>query len=150
MKNERQIAILEIIKQHDIDTQEELISLLRKKGYDITQATVSRDIREMKIVKVLSEKGKYKYVLRKEEKKDTGVAYANAISASVTSIEYSNNLAVVKTYPGMAQGVAIAIDNLNISGFMGCVAGDDTIFVAFHTLEQTQRAVNEVKKLLDN
>lgn len=148
MKNERQIAILDIIKEHSIDTQEDLISLLREKGFEVTQATVSRDIRELKIVKVLDENGKYKYVLRSDDVKGNAMAYSGAIASSVTSIDAANNLSVIRTYPGMAQAVAVAIDSLEINGFMGCVAGDDTIFVAFRTPEQAQKAVNEIRKII--
>ncbi len=149
MKSNRQGKILEIIDKYSVETQEELISRLRDAGFDVTQATVSRDIRELKLTKVLSVDGKYKYVLHKTGKLNTVPNYKSTLSASIISIEYAQNLIVIKTYPGMAQAIAAVLDSAHIKGIMGSVAGDDTIIVAVRDNEISASACEEIKKLLD-
>lgn len=149
MKSNRQGKILEIIDKYSVETQEELISRLRDAGFDVTQATVSRDIRELKLTKVLSVDGKYKYVLHKTGKLNTVPNYKSTLSASIISIEYAQNLIVIKTYPGMAQAIAAVLDSAHIKGIMGSVAGDDTIIVAVRDNEISASACEEIKKLLE-
>jgi len=129
MKTKRHSKIMEIISEHNIETQEELIDKLKSAGYDVTQATISRDIRELKLVKVMSEGGVYKYTLPKNSVDDNMHIYNNAIAASIKTVDYALNNVVVKTYPGMAQAVAAGIDALNKKEILGCVAGDDAIIV---------------------
>jgi len=149
LKTKRQNVILSIIEKNDIETQEELIESLRKEGFNVTQATVSRDIRELKLTKINSENGKYKYVLPRVPKENAGHRlYNTTISGSVISVEYALNIVVVKTYPGMAQAVAAGIDSNNIDGVMGCVAGDDTIIVAVKTAEGAKNAARDIRKLI--
>jgi len=149
VKSNRQGKILEIIDKYDIETQEELIARLRDAGFDVTQATVSRDIRELKLTKILSADGKYKYVLHKAGKNSNVPNYKSTLSASITSIDHAQNLIVIKTYPGMAQAIAAILDSAHIKGVMGSVAGDDTILVAVREAEVSALACEEIKKLLE-
>ena len=148
MKSKRQNVILSIIENFDVETQEELIDRLRSEGFNVTQATVSRDIRELKLTKVTSEAGKYKYVLP-GVKKDSRVPHVfSSVSGSVISVECAVNIVVVKTYPGMASAVAAGIDAHSIDGVVGCIAGDDTIFVAVKTIEGAQGVAGEIRKII--
>ncbi len=147
MKTKRHNKILEIIENSDIETQEELIFALKDSGYDVTQATVSRDIRELKLTKVMSSEGKYKYVLHKNNSTASMPHYSSTISASIKSVDYSLNIIVVKTYPGMAQAIAAVIDAANIKGAMGCVAGDDTIILAVKDPSYSAIAAAEIRKI---
>lgn len=150
MKSKRQSAILEIIENYDIETQEELIDSLRREGFNVTQATISRDIRELKLTKVTGENGNYKYVLPGTKSSSSGQQiYSNTVANSILSVEYAMNLIVVKTYPGMAQAVAAGIDSHNINGVMGCVAGDDTIIVAVRNSELAKMAALEIKRFIE-
>lgn len=147
MKSSRQSAILDIIEKNSIETQEELIGALEKAGYKVTQATVSRDIRELKLTKTMSDSGKYKYV-PSETDKGGHHAYSSAIAAAVTNIDAAVNLVVIKTYPGMAQAVAAGLDSAEIEGVLGCVAGDDTVFLACRSAEAAQFATSEIKGII--
>ncbi len=148
MKSKRHNAILEIIENNDIETQEELISALRDSGFNVTQATVSRDIRELKLTKSMTAGSKYKYVISQATERDGHHIYSSALAASVISIECAMNLIVIKTYPGMAQAVAAGIDAMEIAGVMGCVAGDDTLFIATHSAEGASGASAEIRKMI--
>ena len=148
MKSNRQGKILEIIDAYDVDTQEELIQRLKEAGFDVTQATVSRDIRELKLTNVLAPNGNYKYVLHKAGKQHAVPNYKSTLSASILSIEAANNIIVIKTYPGMAQAVAAVLDSASVKGVMGCVAGDDTIMAAVRTNEDTQAVMSKIAEML--
>ena len=130
MKSARHNLILEIIENKDIETQEELADELMNRGVKVTQATVSRDIRELQLSKVLTSKGSYRYVAPKKEEMVTGMKINAALVDSILSVDYAQNLVVVRTFPGLAQAVAAGIDNLALAEVLGCVAGDDTILVA--------------------
>ncbi len=145
MKSTRQNAIIEIIENNDIETQEELIGLLSKKGFSVTQATVSRDIRELKLIKVTGELGKYKYIVPKQEADDGQHVYIAAFAASVKSVECAMNLVIIKTYPGLANAVAANIDSQSENDVVGCVAGDDTIFAAAKTPEAAERVAERIR-----
>ena len=130
MKGNRQQKILEIIEKFDISTQEELINRLADEGFSVTQTTVSRDIRQMKLVKGLSQNGGYKYIVPNVKKAESGSQVLNsAISDSVISVEAAQNLVVVKTLPGMANAVAVCIESLDHAHVVGSVAGDDTLLL---------------------
>jgi len=130
MKGNRQQKILEIIEKYDISTQEELINRLADEGFSVTQTTVSRDIRQMKLVKGLSQNGGYKYIVPNVKKAESGSQVLNsAISDSVISVEAAQNLVVVKTLPGMANAVAVCIESLDHAHVVGSVAGDDTLLL---------------------
>ena len=133
MKANRQKKILEIVNRFTVMTQDDLIARLSMEGYDVTQATISRDIRELQLTKVLSGKGTYRYVAPKKEELAGGMKITAALVDSITSVEYAQNIVVIKTFPGLANAVASGIDNLSIPEVLGCVAGDDTIFVAART-----------------
>lgn len=147
LKTNRHSAILNIIENNSIETQEELISALDAAGYKVTQATVSRDIRELKLTKTMGERGKYKYVLPADDK-NGHYAYSSALAAAVTGIEAALNLVVIKTYPGMASAVAAGVDSAAIPGALGCVAGDDTIFIACRSVEAASAAATELDGII--
>jgi len=144
MKVKRHNKIMEIIESHSIETQEELIDQLRLSGFDVTQATVSRDIRELKLSKVLSETGNYKYVLSRPGEQEGHHLYSKALSGSIKSVECAMNNIVLKTYPGLANAVAAGIDSLREQDVLGCVAGDDTIIIVARS---TDAALNICKRL---
>lgn len=130
MKANRQKKILELINRYQIETQDDLISRLMIEGFSVTQATISRDIRELQLSKVLTGKGSYRYVAPKKEELVTGMKINEALVDSIIDVDYAANLVVVHTFPGLAQAVAAGIDNLAIADVLGCVAGDDTILIA--------------------
>ena len=129
MKKNRQEKLLELISRYEIETQDELIDLLREHGYDVTQATVSRDIRELKIAKMTTGRGGYRYVLPRQATPTAGVHFSAALTDSITGVDYAQNLVVLRTYPGLASAVASGIDHMDLHQILGCVAGDDTILV---------------------
>ncbi|MBE6701879.1 MAG: arginine repressor [Ruminococcaceae bacterium] len=130
MKSNRQKKILEIVRRYTVETQDDLIDRLEVEGFLVTQATISRDIRELQLTKVLTGKGTYRYVAPKKEDMAGGMKFNAALVESIITVEYAQNIVVIKTYPGLANAVASGIDNLAIAEVLGCVAGDDTIFVA--------------------
>ncbi|MBQ7714555.1 MAG: arginine repressor [Clostridia bacterium] len=144
MKTNRQNAIIDIIENGAIETQEELIGKLAERGFTVTQATVSRDIRELKLVKVTGELGKYKYIAPPTGSEESQHVYA-AFTASVKSVDSAMNLVIIKTYPGLAQAVAASIDSQNDLDIVGCVAGDDTIFAAAPTIESAKDIAAKIR-----
>ena len=142
MKGNRQKKILEIINRFHIETQDDLIEKLLIEGFSVTQATVSRDIRELQLTKVLTSKGNYRYVAPKKEELVAGMKINAALVDSIISVDYAQNLVVVRTFPGLAQAVAAGIDNLSIAEVLGCVAGDDTILVATRN-ENSAKSISE-------
>ncbi len=125
MKNKRHLKIIEIIKKNDVQTQEDLLDLLKKAGFNVTQATVSRDIRELKLTKITKNDGKQKYEL--PSNKDN-IKPLNIFKDAILYVECAKNMLVIKTLTGMAMAVATAIDYETDLEIMGCIAGDDTIF----------------------
>lgn len=146
MKNKRKTKIIEIIQTYNIENQEELLGRLKDEGFAVTQATVSRDIKELRIVKRLGASGKYKYFLPEKDANDLASKFAAILSSSVVSTDYANNMAVVKCYAGMAQGACAAIDAMHWDGLIGTIAGDDIIFALFRTEEQALKMISELKK----
>lgn len=147
MKVKRHNKIMEIIGSCHIETQEELIDQLRAAGFDVTQATISRDIRELKLVKVMSETGEYKYILPKSGENDGRHVYSKALSGSIKSVDCALNDIVIKTYPGLADAVAAAIDSLHEHDILGCVAGDDTIILIAHSAESALNLCKRLRKI---
>ena len=145
MKIKRHNEIVELIKTREVGTQEELLELLKEKGYDVTQATISRDIRELNLTKV-NVNGRQKYVIIQ---KDDGVGdkYVRVLKEGFVSMMPSGNIIVLKTVVGMAMAVATAIDALEINEIIGCIAGDDTIFIAVSENSHTTDVMNKLKKL---
>jgi len=145
MKIKRHNEILELIKSREIGTQEELLELLKNKGYDVTQATISRDIRELNLTKVNNgNRQKYAVIVKDEEFSDK---YVRVLKEGFVSMLSSGNLIVLKTVVGMAMAVATAIDALEMPEIIGCIAGDDTIFIAVSENNSTMDVMNKLKKL---
>ena len=145
MKIKRHNEILELIKSREIGTQEELLDLLKNKGYDVTQATISRDIRELNLTKVNNgSRQKYAVIVKDEEFSDK---YVRVLKEGFVSMLSSGNLIVLRTVVGMAMAVATAIDALEMHEIIGCIAGDDTIFIAVSENSSTVDVMNKLKKL---
>lgn len=142
MKTNRQKKILEIVNHSTVETQDDLILALAQEGFHVTQATISRDIRELQLTKVLTGKGNYRYVAPKKEEQPAGMKFNTALVESVVSVEHAMNLVIIRTFPGLANAVAAGIDRLAIAEVLGCVAGDDTIFVATRS-EQSAKNISE-------
>ena len=144
MKNARQQKILELIEKFDIDTQELMIEKLRETGINATQTTISRDIRELKLVKGMLN-GVYKYI-SPSSKRETVVPVLNsALTESVVEIEAAGNIVVVKTYPGMANALAVCVDSLEKPHIIGSVAGDDTILLVVKTEDVAREVAKELR-----
>ena len=148
MKKNRQDKIIEIIRRFDVETQEELADRLKGEGFTATQATVSRDIRELGLSKVPVADGKQKYVAL--EKGDRGLVdkYARVLQDAFSGSETAQNILVVKTVSGMAMAVAAALDAMKFPEVVGCIAGDDTIFVAAHTAEEAGILADKVDRIM--
>ncbi|QCX32686.1 arginine repressor [Caloramator sp. E03] len=149
MKIARHAKILEIIGEKDIETQEELVDELRRAGIDVTQATVSRDIKELKLIKVLSSSGKYKYAPISQGKSILTDKFISIFTQSVINIDYVNNIVLVKTLSGSGPAAGEAIDNMGLDGLVGSVAGDNTILIIARTPEKAQEMVIKFKKILN-
>ena len=146
MKRTRQEKLLELISQYEINTQDELIDRLREHGFEVTQATVSRDIRELHILKMTTGKGSYRYVLPKQP--EGGVRFSSALIDSIVSVDHAGNNVVLRTYPGMAQAVAVGIDHMDLHQILGCIAGDDTILVIVRDADAANEIADRIHDLL--
>ena len=133
MKKDRHTRILEIIDAYAIETQDQLIAILRAEGLKVTQATVSRDIKDLKLIKAAEKGGKYKYIRPKPTEERPSAKFHNIMKETVVSVDYAVNIVVIKTYPGMAGSAAAAIDSLHHSGIVGSIAGDDTIMLVMRS-----------------
>lgn len=145
-KYTRQTKILELISKKEIETQEELADGLKAMGIDVTQATISRDIKELRLVKVMSKNGKYKYATIGQSQEGITDRLYKIFENSVVSIDNAMNIIVLKTIPGAAQICASAIDYMGVDEIVGTLAGDDTVFVAIRTLEHVENVLEEFKK----
>ena len=151
MKKHRQEKMLELISRYEIDTQDELIDRLRDHGFEVTQATVSRDIRELKIAKMTTGNGTYRYVLPKQQSEPAaGMRFSNTLIDSIVSVDHACNLVVLKTYSGLAQAVAVGIDGMNMHQVLGCVAGDDTIMIVSRDEECATVIADRIRMLMKN
>ncbi len=150
MKKSRQGKVIEIIERYDVETQEELAAYLRDAGFQVTQATVSRDIRELKLTKMPTGKGRQKYVILKQEDSHMGDKYIRVLRDGFVSMDNAQNILVMKTVSGMAMAVAAAVDALKFKEVVGCIAGDDTIMIAVRTVEETQQLMERIHSMLDN
>ena len=149
LKKNRHNTILEIIANQEIDTQEELARQLREAGYDVTQATVSRDIRELNLYKVSADGGKQKYaILRQEDSRHLEDKYIRVLKDGFSSMDMAQNILVVKTVSGMAMAVAAAVDAMKLKEIVGSIAGDDTIMMAVRTVEDTQQVMEKIQNML--
>jgi transcriptional regulator of arginine metabolism len=150
MKIQRHAKILEIINTEDIETQEELADELKKSKMDVTQATVSRDIKELKLIKVLSEKGTYKYATISQNEGFLSNKLVNVFENTVINVENVQNFVVVKTLSGSGSAAAEAIDSMTFEGIAGTIAGDNTIFILTLNEEKAQEIVKKLKKMLSS
>ena len=148
MKTKRQTKMLELIKKHDIETQEELSDYLQKEGYQVTQATVSRDIRELKLTKVAMSNGRQKYAALTEANEDLSEKYTRVFRDAFVSMDMAQNILVIKTVSGMAMAVAAAIDAMHLHEIVGCIAGDDTIMCAVRSVDDTIAVMSRLRKLV--
>ena len=149
MKSGRQEKILEIIVAKDVDTQSQLIEELLACGVKSTQATLSRDIKELRLVKELTSAGKYRYVAAsREELTDYDLRLKKIFRESVTSYAIAQNILVIKTMPGLASAACAALDGMDIEGLVGTLAGDDTAFIAMKDREAAENLEREIEKLL--
>lgn len=149
MKVKRHAKITELISKFEIETQEELAERLKVSGYQVTQATVSRDIRELRLVKVLSDSGKYKYAASLYEKGSVDLMKNRRIlSQSIEKMDYANNILVIKCHAGMAQGAAVTLDAFDKPEIVGSVAGDDTILIVMRTEKDVVSFLSELSKMI--
>lgn len=150
MKNKRQETIVALINRYEIETQEEIIGMLRKEGFQVTQATVSRDIRELKLTKVLSTNGSYRYTVPAKNDTLPSIKFNRALTNSIIGVDYAVNNIVVKTYPGLAAAVATGLDSIDANEILGCVAGDDTIIMVTRTEAAAKDISERIHALLDS
>lgn len=147
MKSKRQQKILELIDLHNINTQEELISRLNDAGYAATQATISRDIRELKLVKTMMADGMYKYV-HPTKREPPAPRFNSALAESILRIDSAGNMIVIRTYPGMAQPVASCIDAIGNADILGSVGGDDTVIVVIRDAGKALEFCHKIRQSL--
>lgn len=148
MKGNRHAKIVELVNKNHIETQEELADLLNREGFQVTQATVSRDIRDLKLTKVPAENGRQKYAVLQTTKNALSEKYMRILKDGFHSMDMAQNILVIKTVSGMAMAVAAAIDEMHWSEVVGCIAGDDTIMCAIRTAEDTIEVMNKIRKIV--
>ncbi len=148
MKFQRQAKILEIIEKNEIETQEELSQKLREFGYDTTQATVSRDIKELRLIKSLAPSGKYKYAVASDVESSFAARLKNIFKECVTKVDSAQNIVVIKTLPGLGSAAAIAIDAMKIESVVGTIAGDDTVFMVMRDDDYAHKFCRESVNML--
>ena len=147
MKLERHSKIAELIGKYEIETQEELAERLNQEGYKVTQATVSRDIRELKLTKVQSENGRQRYMVMQNQTAFSD-KYIRILKDGYVSMDMAQNILVIKTVSGMAMAVAAALDEIHFHEIVGCIAGDDTIMCAVRSVDDTILLMEKLKKLI--
>ena len=148
MKVSRHAKIIELISRYDIETQEELAEYLNRAGFKVTQATVSRDIRDLKLTKVSVSGGKQKYVIHSHEEPGMNEKYIRVLRDGYVSMDMAQNILVIKTVSGMAMAVAVALDSMKWNEVVGCIAGDDTIMCAIRTVEDTVTVMDKIRKIV--
>lgn len=148
MKKNRQEKILKIIENQAVETQEELAGCLKEAGFQVTQATVSRDIRELKLSKILDETGRQKYVALGRDEGQMGDRYTRVLREGFVSMDMAQNLVVIRTGSGMAMAVAAALDAMQFPEVLGCIAGDDTIMAACRTVEEAGEFISKIQEML--
>ena len=148
MKVNRHAKIVELVNKFDIETQEELADRLREEGFQITQATISRDIRDLKLTKVQSETGRQKYVVMKATENVLRDKYIRIMKDGFVSMDMAMNILVIKTVSGMAMAVGAAIDEMHWKEIVGCIAGDDTVMCAIRSVEDTIIVMDKIRKLV--
>lgn len=148
MKTRRHARILDLISEYAIETQDELLNRLKAEGYKATQATISRDIKDLRLVKTLGSDGKYKYVSAAKNSTDIRSNFSGLFSSSVNSVDFAQNMVVIKTLSGMAQAVCAALDSVDYPSIVGTIAGDDTIFIVCRSSDLAVNLTEELKKLI--
>ncbi len=148
MKNTRHTRILEIISENVIETQDDLIARLRDSGYAVTQATISRDIKQLGLVKTATKNGGYKYTVAKNDSTGNENKLKNIMRETITGAQCAENIVVIKTYSGMANAAAAAIDSLVGEGILGSIAGDDTIFVVVRNHDDAEGFTDYIKEII--
>lgn len=148
MKIARQSKIVELVSKYDIETQEDLADRLTKLGFKVTQATVSRDIRELKLTKMTVEDGRQKYVVVQGSDGQMSDKYLRVLRDGFVSVDRAENILVVKTVAGMAMAVAAALDAMQWNEIVGCIAGDDTIMAAIRTKDDALTVMNKIRRLI--
>ena len=149
MKKRRHAKILELINSNDIEPQEELQAFLLKNGYEVTQATISRDIKELRLVKELSDKGRYIYSTGKKNNNENARRTGGIFGESIINVEYAQNIVCIKCFSGMAVAVCTAIDSMEWTGVVGTISGDDTIFVLCKTEDFAKIFTMNMEKILN-
>ena len=149
MKKKRQEKLLSLIKERNIETQDGLCRALRQAGFDVTQATVSRDIRELKISKVTAENGSMCYAVGDQGRSGNDGRNVTILREAVVSLDDAGNLLVIKTLSGMAMAVAAAVDSMDLPEIVGSIAGDDTIMCAIKTAEETEVLKGRLLKIIE-
>ncbi|NLL76789.1 MAG: arginine repressor [Clostridiales bacterium] len=150
MKKSRHGKIVELIETYDIETQDELADKLKEAGFAVTQATVSRDIRELKLSKIPAGDGKQKYVVFRQDDSHLGEKYIRVLRDGFASMDMAQNILVIKTVSGMAMAVAAAIDAMKMKEVVGSIAGDDTIMMAIRTVDDTLIVMDKIRKMIGN
>lgn len=148
VKKNRHEKIIELIESNEIETQEELADRLRTEGYQVTQATVSRDIRELKLSKIAGADGRQKYTVYDREDEQLGDKYIRVLKDGYVFMDMAQNILVMKTVSGMAMAVAASVDAMKLPEIVGCIAGDDTIMIAVRTVEDTILVMDKIKKMI--
>jgi transcriptional regulator of arginine metabolism len=148
MKVDRHSKILQLIENHTVETQEDLTELLKDEGIAVTQATVSRDIRELKLIKVLTDDGKYKYASYNSDAMVLDNRIVTIFAEAVLTIDYAGNFVCIHTITGMANAAAVAIDSIKHTDILGCVAGDDTIFILIRDEIQARELVKYFRNMI--
>lgn len=149
MKGKRHAKVVELINKHNIETQEELAERLNQEGFQVTQATVSRDIRDLKLTKVPTEGGRQKYTILKTPETAMSEKYMRVLKDGYVSMDMAQNILVIKTVSGMAMAVAAAIDAMNWNEVVGCIAGDDTIMCACKSSELAEGVMEKLGSILN-
>lgn len=148
MKTKRQRKIIELITNYDIETQEELAAKLVENGFNVTQATISRDIRELNLTKIATKGGKQKYAVQSSSDIVSNSKYMRVLNDGIITMDTAGNILVVKTVSGMAMAVAAALDAMQIKEILGCIAGDDTIMCVAKHAEETDRVKEHIESFI--
>ena len=148
MKVNRHAKIIELIGKYQVETQEELAAYLTQEGFKVTQATVSRDIRDLKLTKIPTEDGKQRYTVHPKTGTTMNDKYIRVLKDGFASMDMAQNILVIRTVSGMAMAVATAIDSLEFPEVVGTIAGDDTIMCAIRTVEDTMKVMDKISKMV--
>lgn len=149
MKTNRQSKIIEIIQKNEVETQDELSALLEKDGFRVTQATVSRDIRELKLTKIPTASGRQKYAVITDAPENLSKKYERVLREGFLSMDMAQNILVIKTVSGMASAVCAAIDAMKMREIVGSIAGDDTIMCAIRTVDETYAVMKKIRRIVE-